>query len=98
MILREILLSISGRLIFGCIHKVVERVNSGTRENEPRMTNSNEASSSEMIATQISDFALVVQNYEVGQIIFENRAWWFAVNDGFEAEIGDSISVQGFYE
>lgn len=42
--------------------------------------------------------ALVVQTPAGEQITVENRAWWFAQEQGFSAEIGDQVTLTGFYE
>jgi len=31
-------------------------------------------------------------------IVVENRAWWFATEQGFMLELGDTVSLVGFYE
>jgi hypothetical protein len=41
--------------------------------------------------------ALVVQTAE-GEITVENRPWWFAQESGFGAQVGDQVTLTGFYE
>jgi hypothetical protein len=42
---------------------------------------------------------LVVQQTSDGQeFVVENRAWWFAQEQGFSAKVGDQVTLRGFYE
>jgi hypothetical protein len=41
---------------------------------------------------------LVVQTDSGQQIAVENRAWWFAQEQGFSAQVGDQVMLIGFYE
>ena len=41
--------------------------------------------------------ALVVQTAE-GEVTVENRPWWFAQESGFGAQVGDQVTLTGFYE
>jgi hypothetical protein len=41
--------------------------------------------------------ALVVGSQE-GEIAVENRAWWFAQDQGFTAQVGDRLTLRGFFE
>lgn len=41
---------------------------------------------------------LVVQTTGGGQVVVENRAWWFAQDQGFSAQVGDEVVLLGFYE
>lgn len=42
--------------------------------------------------------ALVVQTTGGEPMTVENRAWWFAQEQGFWAEVGDQVTLLGFYE
>ncbi len=42
--------------------------------------------------------ALVVQTASGEPVTVENRAWWFAQEQGFWAEVGDAVTLLGFYE
>jgi hypothetical protein len=42
--------------------------------------------------------SLVVQADSGEQVIVENRAWWFAQEQGFTSREGDRVTVVGFYE
>ena len=42
--------------------------------------------------------ALIVETTEGEQVAVENRAWWFAQERGFSAQIGDQVTLVGFYE
>jgi len=42
--------------------------------------------------------ALVVQTSSGELVTVENRAWWFAQEQGFWAEAGDAVTLLGFYE
>jgi hypothetical protein len=41
---------------------------------------------------------LVVQTVSGEQVTVENRAWWFAQEQGFSAQVGDQVTLVGFYE
>jgi hypothetical protein len=41
---------------------------------------------------------LVVQMDSGEQVTVENRAWWFAQEQGFSAQMGDQVTLIGFYE
>jgi hypothetical protein len=42
--------------------------------------------------------ALVAQIDSGQQVTVENRAWWFAQEQGFSAQVGDQVMLIGFYE
>jgi hypothetical protein len=42
--------------------------------------------------------ALVVETDSGEQVVMENRPWWFAQEQAFSAQPGDSVTVIGFYE
>jgi hypothetical protein len=42
--------------------------------------------------------ALIVQTAEGQEIVVENRAWWFAQEQGFSAQVSDQVTLVGFYE
>ena len=41
---------------------------------------------------------LVVQTVSGEQVTMENRAWWFAQEQGFSTQVGDQVTLVGFYE
>ena len=41
---------------------------------------------------------LIVQTDSGEQVTVENRAWWFAQEQGFSAQVGDQVTLVGFYE
>jgi RNase P/RNase MRP subunit p29 len=41
---------------------------------------------------------LVVQADSGEQVAVEKRAWWFAQEQGFSAQVGDQVTLVGFYE
>jgi hypothetical protein len=41
---------------------------------------------------------LVVQTVSSEQVTMENRPWWFAQEQGFSAQVGDQVTLIGFYE
>ncbi len=45
----------------------------------------------------VDDSVMVVQTGE-GEITIENRPWWFAQEQGFAAQVGDEVTMIGFYE
>ena len=42
--------------------------------------------------------ALVVETVSDEQVTIENRAWWFAQEQGFSAQVGDQVTLVGFYK
>jgi hypothetical protein len=42
--------------------------------------------------------ALIVQTADGAQVAVENRPWWFAQEQGFSAQVGDQVTLTGFYE
>jgi len=50
------------------------------------------------VVTQVNEDLLMVLCEDGHEIVVENRAWWFAADAGFSAEVGDLISLNGFYE
>jgi hypothetical protein len=41
---------------------------------------------------------LVVQTLSGQQVAVENRAWWFAQEQSFSAQVGDQVTLVGFYQ
>ena len=41
---------------------------------------------------------LIVQTDSGQQVAVENRVWWFAQEQGFSAQVGDQVTLVGFYE
>jgi hypothetical protein len=41
---------------------------------------------------------LVVQTDSGEQVIVENRAWWFIQEQAFSVQVGDEVTMTGFYE
>jgi hypothetical protein len=41
---------------------------------------------------------LVVETVSGEQVTMENRPWWFAQEQGFSAQVGDQVTLIGFYE
>jgi hypothetical protein len=50
------------------------------------------------IVTQVNEDLLVILCEKDNEIVIENKAWRFAIDASFSAEIGDSLAVKGFYE
>lgn len=48
--------------------------------------------------TSVDADQMAMQTHDGSQIIIENRAWWFATEQGFETHIGDRLSLTGFYD
>lgn len=42
--------------------------------------------------------ALVVETPRGEQVVVQNRPWWFAQEQGFSAQVGDQVTLTGFYE
>ena len=45
----------------------------------------------------VDEDALVVQTDSGGQVSVENRARWFAQEQDFSAQVGDQVTLAGFY-
>jgi len=50
------------------------------------------------IVTGAGADVLSVQTGDGEQINVENRAWWFAQEQGFGVQVGDQVTLTGFYE
>jgi hypothetical protein len=50
------------------------------------------------VVREVSADYMLMDVYDEGQILVENRAWWFAVDAGFSTAAGDEITVLGFYD
>lgn len=49
------------------------------------------------VVTSIDDVQMTVQT-DRGEIVIADRPWSFAVQAGFTAQVGDQVTVRGFYE
>ena len=50
------------------------------------------------IVVSVDADALVVQTVNGEQVTMENRPWWFAQEQGFSAQVGNQVTLIGFYE
>ena len=50
------------------------------------------------VVTSIDESAMIIQSISGELVTVENRPWWFAQDQGFSAEVGDEIELEGFYE
>jgi hypothetical protein len=50
------------------------------------------------IIVSVDPNTLVVQTGNGQQVAVENRAWWFAQEQGFSAQVGDQVTLIGFYK
>jgi len=50
------------------------------------------------IISQADGELLVILSEKGGEVVIEGRSWRFVIDAGFPAEIGDSITLNGFYE
>jgi len=48
--------------------------------------------------TQVDEDILVLETSTGENIEVSNRAWWYASDAGFTAQVGDQLRVSGFYE
>jgi hypothetical protein len=48
--------------------------------------------------TSVDTAVLVMQAANGQEIVVENRPWWFAQEQGFSTQVGDELTVVGFYE
>jgi hypothetical protein len=46
----------------------------------------------------VDENTLIVQTDDGQQIAVENRAWWFAREQGFDTDVGNRVRLVGFYE
>jgi hypothetical protein len=46
----------------------------------------------------VDDSSLVVETATGEEVAVENRAWWFAQEEGFSAQAGDQVTLLGFHE
>lgn len=49
-------------------------------------------------AVSVDSNTLIVQTDDGQEIVAENRAWWFAQEQGFSVQLGDQVTLTGFYE
>jgi len=49
-------------------------------------------------AVTAADADLLVVDTAGGEAIVENRGWWYAQEQGFVAQVGDQVTLTGFYE
>jgi hypothetical protein len=73
------------------------------REDVPAITSTGQASVEEWLTLQgtvvsVDADTLIVQTASGEQVSVENRAWWFAQEQGFSAQVGDQVTLVGFYE
>jgi uncharacterized protein YdeI (BOF family) len=48
--------------------------------------------------TSVDPDALVIQGSGGEEVVVENRPWWFAQEQGFSSQVGDQVTVRGFYD
>ncbi len=89
-----------------------ERGNSRTNGSNEQQERKNESESNRIISDekfkdvvtftgiviQVNENLLMVVSDSGYEIAIENRAWWFATDAGFSAEISDSVALNGFYD
>jgi hypothetical protein len=74
------------------------------RENAPGdQTGTGQANVEEWLTLQgtvvsVDADALIVQTASGEQVTMQNRPWWFAQEQGFSAQVGDQVTLVGFYE
>ncbi|MFC2015637.1 DUF5666 domain-containing protein [Chloroflexota bacterium] len=49
-------------------------------------------------AVQSVDTSTLIVRSLGGEVTVQNRAWWFAQDQGFTAQVGDQVTLRGFYE
>jgi hypothetical protein len=75
----------------------------GREEAPSDQTGSGQVNVEEWLTTQgtvvtVDADTLVVQTVSGEQVAMENRPWWFAQEQGFSAQVGDQVTLVGFYE
>jgi hypothetical protein len=73
------------------------------REDAPAINSTGQANVGEWLTLQgtvmsVNADTLVVQTSSGEQATMENRPWWFAQEQGFLAQVGDQVTLIGFYE
>ena len=73
------------------------------REDAPAINSTGQANVEEWLTLQgtvmsVNADTLVVQTSSGEQATMENRPWWFAQEQGFLAQVGDQVTLIGFYE
>jgi len=73
------------------------------REDAPAINSTGQANVEEWLTLQgtvvsVDADTLVVQTASGEQVTMENRPWWFAQEQGFSAQVGDQVTLVGFYE
>ena len=75
----------------------------GRQNAQGDQTGSGEANVNEWLLIEgtvvsVDENTLVVHTTAGTQVLVENRAWWFAQEQGFSAQSGDQVTLTGFYE
>ncbi|HEY60510.1 MAG TPA: hypothetical protein G4N92_07510 [Anaerolineae bacterium] len=52
----------------------------------------------EGVVSEIAADNLIVNNADGSQIVIDNRAWKFALDNGFTASVSDAVVLQGFFD
>ena len=73
------------------------------REDAPAISSTGQANVEEWLTLQgtvmsVDADTLVMETDNGEQVSVENRAWWFAQEQGFSAQVGDQVTLVGFYE
>jgi len=73
------------------------------REDVPAISSAGQANVEEWLTLRgtvmsVDADTLVMETDNGEQVSVENRAWWFAQEQGFSAQVGDQVTLVGFYE
>lgn len=73
------------------------------REDAPAISSTGQANVEEWLTLKgtvvsVGADTLVMETDNGEQVSVENRAWWFAQEQGFSAQVGDQVTLVGFYE
>jgi hypothetical protein len=50
------------------------------------------------VVTVVNEDALVVETVREETLFIEGRTWMYALDQGFQADVGDQLALSGFYE
>jgi len=105
IVLGTLFIGLIGVLVAGAVIRTMDRTErvAEAQGYGYRRSRSNGANVKEWLTVQgtvisVDANTLVVQTDSGEHVTVENRAWWFAQEQGFSAQVGDQVTLVGFYE